>query len=235
MASVDQIIAKIRKPPSLPNWVRLNHRRHDDTLLSITRFALGRPRHALMGVYDIVAAYATLGIDRATALKSLARLPDPRVRALGAEILAVILPWIDQNGMKGIQVFHDMSAFFPIGRGIMVPVKPTFVMLHDGKLEPVFVIGWASMPLSGYQKRLMATVIHEAILTQEGFEGSNATVIFTPRISSRDRERHVRAWKVSEQPLLTSEELLAQFDRFGNALDDAVPLILDELARRGEI
>lgn len=235
MASIEQVIAKIRRPPSLPNWVRLNHRRHDETLRSITRFALGRPRMALAKVYEIVAAYATLGIDKRTAFKSLATISDPAVRALGDEILSTLLPWIDDEGFAGIQVFHDMVASFPIGRGVVVPVKPTFVMLRDGKLEPVFVIGWTNIPFSPYQRRLLATIIHEAILTQEGFEGSDATVIFVPRVGSKIRERYVRAWKVSEQYLLEDHELRAQFDTFGNALDDAVPVILEEMARRGDI
>jgi hypothetical protein len=46
-------------------------------------------------------------------------------------------------------------------------------------------------------------------------------------------ERSVRAWRVSDRALLTDSEFQAQFDQFGNALDDPVPLILEELARRG--
>jgi hypothetical protein len=176
-------------------------------------FALGRSRMALAKVYEIVAAYATLGIDKRTAFKSLATISDPGVRALGDEILSTLLPWIDDEGFAGIQVFHDMIASFPIGRGVVVPVKPTFVMLRDGKLEPVFVIGWTNIPFSPYQKRLLATIIHEAILTQEGFEGSDATVIFVPRVGSKSRERYVRAWKVSEQYLLEDHELRAQDPR----------------------
>ena len=235
MPTIEQVISKIKKPPSLPNWVRLNHLRHDDTLRSITSFALGRPRHSLMRVYDIIAARVTHRIDYRTVWNCLAKIPDPSVRALGREILTVALPWLDKQGMEGIQVFHDMEAKYPIGRGVLVPVKPTFVLLRDGKLEPVFVIGWASVPISDYQKRLLATIIHQAILTLEGFEGSDATIIFVPRIPGSRSERHIVSWRVSEQQLLRREELLAQFDRFGNALDDAVPLILEEMSRRGEI
>lgn len=235
MRTIEQVISKIKKPPSLPNWVRLNHQRQDDTLRSITSFALGRPRHSLMRVYEIIADRVTHRIDYQTVWKCLARIHDPSVQALGREILSVVLPWLDKQEVEGIQVFHDMEARYPIGRGVLVPVKPTFVLLRDGKLEPVFIIGWASIPFSDYQKRLLATIIHEAILTLEGFEGSDATVIFAPRVKGSRNGRHIVSWRVSEQQQLRRDELLAQFDRFGNALDDAVPLILEEMARRGEI
>lgn len=48
MASAAEKIAQIRRPPSLPNWVRLNHRRRDETALRITRFVLGKPRYSTL-------------------------------------------------------------------------------------------------------------------------------------------------------------------------------------------
>lgn len=236
MRSIEQRIDQIRRPPSLPNWVRLNDRRRDETAKRITRFVLGKPRHALTKIYGIIADYVTFGISRQTADRALDEgIANDRVRALGSEILEALLPWIDAHGIKGIQVFHEMAARFPIGRGIVVPVKPTFVFLDNGSLTPVFVIGWTSFPFSDFQRQLLATLIHRAILTQEGFESSDALVICVPRVTSGLPERRVRAWRVSERTLLTDDELQAQFDQFGNALDDSVPLILEELARRGEL
>lgn len=234
MPSVEEQVSKVRKPPSLQNWVRLNERRRDDTSRNIARFVLSKPRHALVKIYGLVADYVTFGISKDTVAKAIDRIANPLVRRLGREIVSALLPWLDTQKIKGIEVFHNLNIPFPIGRGIIVPVKPTFVFQDGDKLTPVFVIGWASMPFSGFQKQLFATVIHNAILTLEGFEGSDAHVICVPRIKGSGSERIVRAWKVSEIPLLTDDELRAQFDRFGNALDDAVPIILAELARRGE-
>ena len=91
------------------------------------------------------------------------------------------------------------------------------------------------MPFTEYQKSLLSTVIYEALLTLEGFETSDAHIICVPRLKGSKSERFIRAWKVSDVPILTNEQLRAQFDRFGNALDDAVPIVLEELARRGEL
>lgn len=235
MANIEEIMKRVRKPPTLQNWVRLNHRRRDDTTQSIARFVLARPRHALAKIYTLIADYVTFGISKETVAKGLEEIKNPLVRRLGREIIHVVLPWLDRKEIKGIQVFHTLSIPFPIGRGIIVPVKPTFVFQQGKTLNPVFVIGWASMPFTPYQKQLFATIIHRAILTLEGFEGSDAYIVCAPRIRGSKSERHVRSWKVSEVILLDDEDLRAQFDRFGNALDDVVPIILDELSKRGEI
>ncbi len=232
--SVEQKIAQIKRPPSLPNWVRLNDPRRDETTRKIARFVLGKPRHALAKIYQLVADKVTFGLPDATVFHALRMIGNERVEALGEEILEALLPWLDEHDFKGIQVFHDMVAPFPIGRGIVVPIKPTFVTLQHGKLTPVFVIGWTKMPFSDFHKRLFASLVHRAILTQEDFVGSDALVICVPRIQPGHPQRRVRHWWVNDRAMLSDQELATQFDRFGNALDDAVPIILAELSRRGE-
>lgn len=234
MKSAEQKIAEIRKPPSLANWVRLNARRRDDTARKIAQFVLSKPRHALAQVYRIIADYVTLGISIATAHSALGLIGNPLVRKLGREISSVLLPWLDKEGVKGIEAFHHLAVPYPIGRGIIVPVKPTFVFSKNKKLTPVFVVGWATMPFSDFQKRLFCTIVRDALLSMEGFEGSDALILFIPRIRGAKSERWVRPLWTSDVPPLSRDELTDQFDRFGNALDDAVPVILEELAKRGE-
>lgn len=234
MKSAEQRVAEIRRPPSLANWVRLNARRRDDTARKITQFVLGKPRHALVKIYRLCADYVTLGIPALNVRKGIDEIPNPLVRKLGREIVSALLPWIDQEGLKGIEAFHSMQASFPIGRGIVIPVKPTFVFVKEGKLTPVFLIGWSSIPFDGFQKRLFGAVVQRSILSQEGFEGSDALALFVPRHKFSKTERYVHSIWVSELPPMSDEELRNQFDCFGNALDDAVPVIFAELARRGE-
>ena len=235
MRTAEQRIAQIRRPPSLPNWVRLNDRRRDETAKRITRFVLGKPRHALTKIYTVIADYVSFGLSKETIFKAVDAIPNKYVRDLGCEIVDALIPWIESQNIQGIQIFHDMVANFPIGRGMLVPVKPTFVVLDNGQLVPYFVIGWASFPFNDYQKSLLSSVIYRAILTLEDFAGSDAVVVCVPRISSGIPVRTVRSWRISESALLTDVQLREQFDRFGNALDDAVPVILEELAKRGTL
>ena len=224
----------MRRPPSLANWVRLNDRRRDETAIRITRFVLSKPRHALSQVYKLIADYVTLGVSAATTRTGIDLIVNPLVRKLGHEIATALIPWLDKNEVKGIRAFDGMVERFPIGRNIMIPVRPSFVYRRDDKLTPVFIIGWSSSPLTEYQKRLLSTMVHKVILTQEDFEGSDALILFVPRLKFSKSTREVREMWVSKTRLLSDEELRTQFDCYGNALDDAVPIILRELAARGE-
>lgn len=232
--TAEQRVDEMRRPPSLANWVRLNDRRRDETALRITRFVLAKPRHALAQVYRLIADYVTLGISAASTRSGIDLILNPLVRKLGHEIATALIPWLDKNQIKGLRAFDGMIERYPIGRNIMIPVRPTFVYNREGKLTPVFIIGWSANALNGFQKRLLATMIQEAILTQEDFEGSDALVLFTPRMSFSKSAREVREMWVSKTWLLSEDELRKQFDCYGNALDDAVPVILRELASRGD-
>ena len=234
MKSAEQKIAEIRRPPSLANWVRLNERRRDATARRIARFVVAKPRHALTQVYRLIADYVTLAIPPETVRRGLQWIVNPLVRKLGQEIVAVLLPWLDAEDFKGIEVFHHFNVPYPIGRGIVIPVKPTFVCIRDGKLTPVFVIGWSSIPFTDFHKKLFAAIVRRSVLSLEEFEGSDALVLFVPRIKGTKTERYVRPMWINGIPDMSEDELREQFDRFGNALDDAVPVILEELARRGE-
>lgn len=231
MASVEELIAKIKRPPSLPNWVRLNDRRRDETAKRIAGFLVSRPKHALAQIYSIMADYVTFRIGEATALKAVSRIKNLMVRNAGHEIVPLLIDWFDEREVKGIRVYHDFAIMYPIGRGMFVPVKPTFVFNDQGKLTPVFVIGWASIALNDFQKHLLSSIIERAILSLEEFVGSDALIVTVPRIRGTKSERWVRSWKVSDYPSLGDDKLVAQFERFGGAIDDVVP-ILEEMAKR---
>jgi len=145
-----------------------------------------------------------------------------------------VLPWLDEQSIEGIEVYRNFNAPFPIGRNIVVPVKPTFICLNDGVLTSVFLIGWTSFTFTDFHKRLFGAIVRRAILSLEEFENSNALMLFVPRHKGSKSERYVRPIWVSTIPDMTEEELHSQFDRFGDGLDDAIPMILTELARRGE-
>lgn len=234
MKSAEQKIAEIRKPPSLANWVRLNERRRDDTARKIFRFVVSKPKHALSQVYSLIADYITFKLTLEDVQKGIDRIGNPLVRKLGREIVTVLLPWLDEQGFEGIEVYHNFNAPFPIGRNIVVPVRPTFICLDNGILTPVFVIGWSSFPFEDFHKRLFCAIVRRAILSLEGFEQSDALVLFVPRHKGSKSERYVRPIWVSTIADMTEYDLRDQFERFGDGLDDAIPMILDELARRGE-
>jgi hypothetical protein len=234
MSKVEQLIAKARRPPALPNWVRLNHRRQSDTVDSLKRFLLNSPKHSLGKVLKIVADVATLGVSARDAHVAVDKLANPLVRKLGHEILNALLPWMKSENIAGIPAFHDFSVKYPIGRGVYVPVTPTFVLSREGKLIPVFIIPWTTDPFNAFQNGLFAAIITDAILTQEGFENSDTLVIMLPRISGAKTGRYVKSWYINAASKIPQDILHLQLEQFGYAIDELVS-IFNEMADRGDL
>ncbi|WCP12753.1 hypothetical protein sphantq_01156 [Sphingobium sp. AntQ-1] len=232
MKNSEQAVKRILRPPSVANWVSHNHRRLDKTKNGLLRFAQVPPKHSLGGVYSICEAIVTDRISFEQAMKCVDGIRHPLTRAAAREIIPVFYSYAQSSHLDGLPTFKDFRSPYPIGRTIdgstiTVPVVPTFTILSEGKPTPVFMIGWASRQLTSYQKRLLSTVVHNAILTQQDFMGSNALIVRTPR-SKLTNTRIINDWWVRDFPFLTDHELHDQFQRYGQAVTEVVRTLRGE-------
>lgn len=230
MINPQKVIDKLRRPPAVHNWVRNIKLRTDETARSLYETALNGPRHSLRPITDIIRNSVVDQIPDEQALQCLAGIKDPMVRTLGRQILAVALPYIRERGWRGVEVFRNLIGFYKVSRGVEVPVKPTFIINNDGRLTPYFVICWAKIDLSRYQRRILTTIVKDTILSLEEFEGSDAVFLCIPKHEFSKTERCVREWKVSDYEALNDEEKRDLFDRYGKALDRAEEMIIDALS-----
>lgn len=230
MKSPIDLIKKLRRPPTAHNWVKSIRSRRDDTALALHDFALYPPRTSLLAATAICTQIAVDGISLEQALKCAEGIKDPAARERAKWIVKAFHPASVENGWRGIQAFLTMVEFYPVSAGVKVPVRPTFVINIEGKLTPHFVIPWAKMDLTDPQKRILSTIIYEAILTLEDFLESDAVIICTPLAPHSKQERQVRHWKVSEFAFLTNDERIDLFDRYAGALADAEKMIIESLS-----
>lgn len=230
MKSPTQIIAKLRTPPAAHNWVKSMWPRRDDTAHALHRFAINPPRTSLVKTVNICTQIVVDGITLEQALKCADSIKDPQAADRAKWIVRAFYPFVKLNGWKGIQIFRDMVEFYNVSAGVRVPVKPAFVLNEDGRLTPYFLICWSRMDLTPYQRRILSTLITEAILSLEDFIGSDATIICTPTTAFSKREREVVMWKASDWPVLNSDEKQELFDRYAGALDDAERMIIESLS-----
>lgn len=231
MIDITKAVLKVRRPPSVPNWAKHNSRRADRTAAAIARFALASPRIRLQPVYNALAMMVIDQQPLEVALKVVEALENPVVRRAGIEILTAFERFNRDRCMDGIEALHKWETVYPLTRGVVVPVKPTFVILENGRPKPVFVIGWASTRLDDFQMRLLCTVIHEAVLTQQEFLGSDAEILLFPR--SGRYSRNVISRTVRNAWLLTPAELARQIAIYGSALD-IVPSLIQRMAEDRE-
>jgi len=229
MIDPQKLILKLRKPPGVHNWVRNVRRRRYDMAQSLYNTAINAPRHSLRQVTDIIRQVVVDGIDDEQAYKCVEYIKNPRTHAYALQILRVILPYIREHCWEGVEVFKDMVEYYRVAANVNVPVRPTFVVNDGEKVIPYFVICWTEIGLSYYQRRILTTLIQEAILSLEEFDGSDAVIVCVPRYSFSKTERHVVKWNLSHYPQLSDDEKTDLFERYGGALSDAERMILENL------
>ena len=226
MSDVENAIKRLLQSPSVANWARHNFRRLDRTRKGLLQFARMPPKHSLHDVYTVCSAIVTDGIPLEQAEKCIELIKHPMTRKAGREIIPAFYGYARENHLDGLSALKGFSTPYPIGRGedgstLTIPVVPTFTLLEDGRLRPVFMIGWASLVLDDYQKHLLSTIIRNAILTQQDFLDSDATVICTPKFRS-SQARQVRSWSVRDYATLSEEDLQEQFARYRTALAEVL-------------
>ncbi|MFC4292929.1 hypothetical protein ACFOWX_10945 [Sphingorhabdus arenilitoris] len=227
--SLPKLLKKLSRPPAVHNWVKNIRPRRDATAFALHNFAINPPRTSLLSTVSICVAIVVDGISITQALKCSDSIKDPAAQQRAKWILKAFHSEKERKGWAGIQIFRDMIEFFPVSAGVRVPVKPTFVVNDNGKLVPYFLICWAKMDLTPYQKRILSTLISEAILSLEEFRGSDAVIICTPVAAYSKNERSIQTWKASGWPVLNDEEKQALFDRYAGAMADAEKMIIESL------
>jgi hypothetical protein len=219
-------IARVLKLPSLVNWARQNFRRLDDTRRRIQQLADFPPKHSLGQVYDICSAIAYRELSPSKIDDRIEEIENPFARISAREVIPAFLETASKRGFDGIKELHGRTLPIPIGRGpdskpLLIPIRPTFVLADEDKLKPVFLIGWARLTLTDYQKRLLSTIIERSYLTQQDFIGSDAEILCFPRIA-KTRRREARSWLTKQIPLLSDDEVADQFERYSLAVREVV-------------
>lgn len=232
MKSNEEAIKRLLRPPSVANWARHNFRRLDDTERGLLRFAKIPPQHSLSDVYTICEAIVTDRISLKQAEACIDHIKHPQTRKSAREIVPCFFSYAQEQKLEGLPAFKGFKTPYPIGRApdgstLTIPVVPTFTLLQDGRVTPVFMIGWSALALTGYQKHLLSTIIRNAILTQQDFLGSDGLVICTPRFKQTEM-RIIHAWSVRDYAVLSEQQLHEQFERYGTALEAVVRTLRSE-------
>jgi hypothetical protein len=219
-------IARVLRLPSLVNWARQNYRRLDETRRRIQQLADFPPRHSLQKIYEICAAIAYRDLSPSKIDDRIEEIENPFARMAAREVIPAFLETVRQREFDGIKELHAKMLPIPIGRGpdgkpLLIPIRPTFVLADGARLKPIFLIGWASLTLTDYQKSLVSTIIDRSYLSQQDFLGSDAEVLCFPRIPKTKR-REARWWLTSQIPHLSDEEVAEQFDRYSLAVREVI-------------
>lgn len=224
-------IARVLRLPSLANWARQNFRRFDDTLKRVQHLADFAPKHSLTTVYGICAEIACRKLLPSKIEEKIAEIENPFARASAREIVPAFLRLAQRREFDAVLNVGPGTLPLPIGRGptgkpLTIPIRPTFILLEDEALTPVFMIGWARLVLTDYQKQLIATILERSFLSQQDYIGRHAEILCLPRIN-KTRHREPIWWRTNEIELLSNDQIADQFERYSRAVRDVVKSLED--------
>lgn len=222
----DPISRKLDRIPGAPNFVRYNHEDLIKTTKSYVSFAKGMPTVSYMTGQAIVKdlVLGLIDTDQAKKAARLARQSPSRVAVIG--FVEAFCAYAETRKYKATQAYTDFVTHFSIGRGLAVPVKPLLIALEGGQLKPVFTFGWKSVPLSLFQRRLLMTMLEDAIFSLTDFCESDAEIVFLPEL---DGVRTPEVWHRGDYELLSEIQLRHQMEVFLSARTAAYPIIADWL------
>lgn len=224
------IFKKLDRIPAAPNFVRYNFDDLVKTTKAYVSFAKGMPtvsyQEGLKIIKDLVLGL--IGTDQA---KIAARRlkSSPSKDAIIEFVDAFCVYAMDRN-YTATPAFSDFSTSFNIGRELFVPVRPTLVAREDGQFKPIFVFGWKTVPLTQFQRRLLMTILEDAIFSLTDFQSSDAEIVFLPEI---DGKREAEVWHRGDYELLSAVELRNQMELFLSARESAYPIIEKWLETKG--
>jgi hypothetical protein len=226
MDDPESAIKRLLSLPSVINWARHNKRRLDETRRRLLSFAQRPPRHSLQPVGRLCAKIAARDLSLSQAMAAAGEITSPLARLAAREIIPAFTHEAEKRQFEAVRELIGFELPYPIGKApngklLLVPIRPSFVLIENELLKPVFFIGWATLNLDDFQKQLISSIIARSILTHQYFLSSDAEVLCLPRIRGT-KERYPRSWSVNAYNLLSDAQLSEQFDRYSTALQQVV-------------
>lgn len=223
-----QFERKLERPPYVHNWVRNIGSDPESTIKRLVALALGFPVKTYNAANNILIDRIVTSLDRATALKAALTTGRINSRDIVADYVNAFYDYDEVRKYSGKPTYDEMVEPFRIGKGLSVPVKPLVNIVENGKLVPIFSVGWASFPLNQFQRRLLATVLEDAVFSLSDFKMSPGEFICFPK-EGRDPNavRKPLVWKRGDLTLLSKGELRDCLDMYLQALDAAKAILRD--------
>ncbi len=209
-------IEKIDRPPSAENWSRMQHPDVTKTARSIFTFVKGGPVWNYLPSRKATKFHIEDGIDRAMAVKIASRHGSALGRSFNVELVHAFFDFVEQNPIPGVRAFDELVEWFPLRRGVAIPIKPLAVVRQDGQFTPIMLCPWSNIAFNEYQASLFMTVLEKALFTLTDFQDSQGLVLFFPtcEVSPRVWQRKPTIWRRGDVPLLNDADLNDQIRIF---------------------
>jgi hypothetical protein len=225
--------AKIDRPPYAHNWVRYNFPDLTRMIKALVTFIESFPQITYAAGMPIIRDRIALKLDRETALKAATNKGHKKSRPYVREFVEAFYDYDLIRSYSGLPSYDQYVAPFRINREIQIPVKPLIVISEGGVLKPVFVVGWATMPLNNFQRRLLATLLEDAVFSLTDFQNSPGEFISFPRTDgSNSGRRSPLVWGRGDYELLSPSQMKEQTELYLQALAQAKAIVTEKRSKK---
>ncbi len=217
---------KLERPPYVHNWVRNIGSDVESTTKNLVSLASNVITRTYGAATPILVDRIVSSLPRETAMKAALTKGRVNSRSIVADYVSAFYDYDDIRKYSGKPAYDEMVEPFRIGKGLFVPVKPLVNIVENGCLVPIFSVGWASFPLNDFQRRLLATVLEDAVFSLSDFKKSPGEFICFPRAGKKqDAVRRPHVWTRGDINLLSRSELRDCLDMYIEALEAAKAIL----------
>lgn len=209
-------VAKVDRPPAAENWARMQHPDVNRTAKNVFAFLKGGITWNYLPSRRVAKFYIEDQIDRRMALKIVSERGNPVGRPFNIELVNAFYDFVESHPIEGVRAFDEMLEWFPLRRGVAIPIKPLSVVRLDGRFTPIFLCPWSKIAFDSYQASLFMTILEKSVFTLTDFADSEGRIYFFPRhkVGEKEWQRRPVIWKRGDFPILTDRELNEQIRVF---------------------
>jgi hypothetical protein len=219
---------KLERPPYVHNWVRNVGPDLQSTIKRLVRLAHSFPTKTYSAATPIIIDRVISSLDRATAVRAALTTGHINSRQIVADYVNAFYDHDENRRYSGRPTFDGMIEPFRITKGLFVPVKPLVNIIENGKLVPIFTVGWATYPLSKFQESLLATIIEDAVFSLRDFRNSPGEFLCFPLDGKGENAiRKPYVWHRGDISLLSQGELRDSLAMYVEALEAAKQILRD--------
>lgn len=231
MKDLAKSLSKLNNPPRELNWVRYNHSDPMRMATQIASFVMGIPKFSLTPALKMIREMLHFDVGVDVAVGAVSRVGNPVGHKPNTEVVKAFGSFCNERQYGPVVPYQDPQAFFRVNRDLRVPVRPLTFLNEDGVLVPLFVCGWADIPLDRFQRSLLMTIIEDSLMTQADLVSSPCELVFLPKRDSGDGVRYPEIWRRGDYNLLTRSELKEHMDQFIQAKQEAELIVREKLRK----
>lgn len=207
-----------RRPPAAHNAVRFLGPTHEVTRDRVFRFLKGSPRITYQPAYAFIHDRIQGQISHDTMLAGVARIKGDLNRRLNREVVSAYIENEEEIDFQGMPGFDDQVVQLRASADIILPVRPTAVVVGDNKFRVLTCLGWSGASFSHYQKRLWMTIYDDALFSLSDFQNADGVFAMFPRTGE---ERELLRWERGDFDLVPMAELNDQLEMLSGAITEA--------------